>query len=330
MQEKNTGSKLIPILIFSGVIFIVALYGFIFLRHKDDIIQGQADVTEIRMSSKVPGRIAEYFVVEGDWVKKGDTLAILSIPEVDAKLYQAEAVKKAAAAKNMKVDKGSRVQVIQSAYEMWQKALAGQKIAEQTYNRVNNLYNKGVATAQSRDEAEANLNAMKATAQAAKAQYDLAVDGAEKEDKEAAQAMVQQAAGAVDEVESYIKESYLIAPIDGRIVEKYPNKTELVGAGSPIISIADYSDKWGSFNITEDKLKGYKVGEKVKVFIPALDKETEMQVYYMKDMGSYAAWKSTKALGQYDRKTFEVRARFLNNETDVLAGMTLIIKDIVK
>ncbi|MDH6310819.1 HlyD family secretion protein [Dysgonomonas sp. PFB1-18] len=327
-ENKKSGSKLIPILVFAAIIVIVGLYGFFFLNQEDNVIQGEADVTEVRISSKVPGRIEKYLVEEGSYVKKGDTLAILSIPDVEAKLAQATAAEQGAAAQNQKAIKGARTEQIQGAYEMWQKAVVGVDIAQKSFTRVQNLFNKGVVTAQKRDETEAQLNAAIATEKAAKSQYNMAVNGAEREDKEAALAMLDRAKGAVAEVASYISESYLISPIDGKISEKFPNVGELVGTGAPIMNVAKLDDKWGSFNIREDRLKDYKdIGTTLKAYVPALDKEVEMEVYYVKDLGSYAAWKATKITGQYDRKTFEVKARFKDPTIDVLPGMSLIIKE---
>ncbi|WP_165042399.1 HlyD family secretion protein [Dysgonomonas sp. ZJ709] len=326
-ENKKSGSKLIPIIAFSAVIIAVGLYGFFFLNQEDNIIQGEADVTEVRISSKVPGRIYKYMVEEGSYVKKGDTLAILSVPDIDAKLAQANAAELGAAAQNMKAIKGARVEQIQGAYEMWQKATVGVEIAQKSFSRVQNLYDKGVVTAQKRDEVEAQYKAAVATEKAAKSQYDMAVNGAEKEDKEAALALLNRAKGAVAEVESYIAESYLISPIDGKISEKFPNEGELVGSGAPIMNVMRLDDKWGSFNIREDRLKNFKMNEMIKAYVPALDKEVDMKIYYIKDLGSYAAWKATKTTGQYDRKTFEVRARFTGDIEDVLPGMSLIIKE---
>lgn len=326
-ENKKSGSKLIPILVFAGVIIVIGLYGFFFLNQEDNIIQGEADVTEVRISSKVPGRIYKYMVEEGSYVKKGDTLAILSIPDIDAKLAQATAAEEGAAAQNMKAIKGARSEQIQGAFEMWQKAKVGTEIAQKSYNRVQNLYDKGVVTAQKRDEAEAQYKAAVATERAAKSQYNMAVNGAEREDKEAAKAMLERAKGAVAEVESYIAESYLISPIDGRISEKFPNEGELVGTGAPIMNVARLDDKWGSFNIREDRLKDYEMGKTIRVFVPALDKDVDMKIYYIKDLGSYAAWKATKTTGQYDRRTFEVRARFTSDMENVLPGMSLIITE---
>lgn len=306
---------------------LVALAGFFLLTPPDEVIMGQAEATTIRISGKVPGRIASYRFNEGDQVKAGDTLVFLSTPEVQAKLMQVEAVKAAAEAQHAKALKGARDQEVTAAYEMWQKAQAGLTIAKKSYDRVRNLYEKGVMSAQKKDEAEANYNAMVATEKAARSQYEMAKEGARKEDKAAAAALVNQASGALAEVESYVEESALVAPIDGEISERFPEVGELVGTGAPIMNIADLTDMWVSFSIREDLLSQLKVGNEVKAFVPALDnQEITLKVYYMKDMGTYAAWKATKTTGQYDAKTFEVRARPVQPVEGLRPGMSVIWK----
>lgn len=306
---------------------LVALAGFFLLTPPDEVIMGQAEATTIRISGKVPGRIASYRFNEGDQVKAGDTLVFLSTPEVQAKLMQVEAVKAAAEAQHAKAMKGARDQEVTAAYEMWQKAQAGLTIAKKSYDRVRNLYEKGVMSAQKKDEAEANYNAMVATEKAARSQYEMAKEGARKEDKAAAAALVNQASGALAEVESYVVESALVAPIDGEISERFPEVGELVGTGAPIMNIADLTDIWVSFSIREDLLSQVKVGNEVKAFVPALDnQEITLKVYYMKDMGTYAAWKATKTTGQYDAKTFEVRARPVQPVEGLRPGMSVIWK----
>lgn len=306
---------------------LVALAGFFLLTPPDEVIMGQAEATTIRISGKVPGRIASYRFSEGDQVKAGDTLVFLSTPEVQAKLMQVEAVKAAAEAQHAKALKGARDQEVTAAYEMWQKAQAGLTIAKKSYDRVRNLYEKGVMSAQKKDEAEANYNAMVATEKAARSQYEMAKEGARKEDKAAAAALVNQASGALAEVESYVEESALVAPIDGEISERFPEVGELVGTGAPIMNIADLTDMWVSFSIREDLLSQVKVGNEVKAFVPALDnQEITLKVYYMKDMGTYAAWKATKTTGQYDAKTFEVRARPVQPVEGLRPGMSVIWK----
>ena len=192
-KKYSINNMLLAFITFLGVIGLVALTGFFLLTPPDEVIMGQAEATQVRISGKVPGRIEAYRFGEGDKVKAGDTLVFLDTPEVLAKLQQAEAVRRAAEAQNAKAIKGARSQEIAGAYEMWQKAQAGLDIAKKSYTRVQNLFDKGVMSAQKRDEAEANYKAMVATEKAAKSQYDMAVDGARAEDKAAAAALVQQA-----------------------------------------------------------------------------------------------------------------------------------------
>ncbi|MFV0467954.1 MAG: HlyD family secretion protein [Dysgonomonas sp.] len=326
-ESNKSKSKLVPILVFAAIIVGVALYGLLFLNQEDNTIQGEAEVTEVRISSKVPGRVAAFLVKEGDHVKKGDTLAVLSAPDVEAKLSQAAAAEQGAAAQNEKAIRGTRQEQVQGAFEMWQKAKVGVDIAKKSYNRVQNLYDKGVATAQKRDEAEANYNASLATEKAARSQYDMALNGAQREDKMAAQAMLERAKGAVAEVGSYINETYLISPADGEISQIFPNEGELVGSGAPVMNVMKIDEKWGAFNVREDRLQKFKMNQTIKAFSPALGKDVNLKVYYIKDLGSYAAWKATKTTGGYDKKTFEVRARFEENQPDVRPGMSLIIKE---
>lgn len=309
------------------VVGLVALAGFFLLTPPDDIIMGQAEATQVRISGKVPGRIASYRFGEGEQVKAGDTLVFLDTPEVLAKLQQAEAVRSAAEAQQAKAMKGARAQEITGAYELWQKAEAGLTIAKKSYERVQNLYEKGVMSAQKRDEAEANYKAMAATEKAARSQYEMAKEGARKEDKAAAAALVQQAGGAVAEVESYLGETALVSPIDGEIAERFPEVGELVGTGAPIMNITDMNDLWVTFSIREDLLKDIRMGSELNAFIPALGEQAvRLKVYYMKDMGTYAAWKATKTTGQFDSKTFEVRARPLQPIADLRPGMSVIMK----
>lgn len=308
-QKSQNSNMLLAFLTLLGVIVLVAVVGFFMLRKGPEIIQGQAEVTEYRVSSKVPGRILEFRVKEGQTVQAGDTLAILEAPDVMAKMEQARAAEAAAQAQNEKAIKGARQEQIQAAYEMWQKAIAGVDIAEKSYKRVKNLFDQGVMPAQKLDEVTAQRNAAIATEKAAKAQYTMAKNGAEREDKMAAAALVDRAKGAVAEVESYIKETYLIAQTAGEVSEIFPKVGELVGTGAPIMNIAVMDDMWVTFNVREDLLKNLTMGSEFDAIVPALDNKTiRLKVYYMKDLGTYAAWKATKTTGQFDLKTFEVKA----------------------
>lgn len=328
MATNNKGKvNLIPaILILLTVIVLVVLASLYAFRHEDETLEGQADVTEYRVSSKVPGRIKKFYVEEEQYVHAGDTLAVLEAPEVTAKLEQAQAVENAAAAQSQKADNGARKEQIQGAYDMWQKAKVGVTIAEKSWARVKRLADEGVLPAQKLDEVTAQRDAAIATEKAAKSQYDMAVNGARIEDKEAARALVNQARGAIKEVSSYIKETYLLASADGEVTEIFPSVGELVGTGAPVMNVALMNDMWMTFNVREDKLKLFRMNQTVKVNIPALNKEVEAKVFYMKNLGSYATWKATKSTGQFDMKTFEVKVRPTKKVEDLRPGMSVLLK----
>lgn len=325
--KSQNSNMLLAFLTMTGIIVVVAIAGFFMLRKGPEIIQGQAEVDEYRVSSKVPGRILEFRVKEGQSVNAGDTLAILEAPEVQAKMAQAQAAEEAAQAQNEKAIKGARQEQIQTAYEMWQKARAGVEIAEKSYKRVKNLFEQGVMPAQKFDEISAQRDAAIATEKAAKAQYTMAKNGAEREDKMAAAALVNRAKGAVAEVESYVKETYLIAQSKGEVSEIFPKVGELVGTGAPIMNIAMLDKLWVTFNVREDLLQGLTMGSEFEASIPALNnKIVKLKVYYLKDVGTYAAWKATKTTGQFDLKTFEVKATPLEAIENLRPGMTVILK----
>lgn len=328
MSAKSQHNNiLLAIIGFAAVIAVVALIGFFTLGKKDNIIQGEVEVTEYRVSSKLPGRIVKLLVKEGDYVHAGDTLAILEVPEVNAQKRAAEATQGAADAMSEMADNGARKEQIQAAYQLWQQAIAARDIAQKSYNRVQNLYDEGVMSAQKRDEALAAYQATEAQVNAAKSQYEMAKNGARLEERKAAAKQAQAARSAVDVFKSLLNETVQIATMDGEVSEVYPEIGELVGTGSPIMNIAVMDDMWGTFNIREDQLKGLKIGDTFNAYIPAFDKEIKMKVYYIKDQGAYAVWKATKSNGQYDLKTFEVKAKPLTKIEGLRPGMSLIIKE---
>lgn len=313
-------------LIFLLVIAVVSLVGWIILKPEPVVLQGQAEAREVRVSGKVPGRIVKFLAVEGKYVSKGDTLVLLNSPELDAKLMQATSAEEAANAQNMKARKGARAEQIAGAYEMWQKAEVGVSLAKKTYDRVQNMFNDGVVPAQKRDEAEAAYQAAIATAKATKSQYDMAVNGAELEDKMAAAAMVNRAKGAVSEVEAYKAETMLVAPITGEVSDIFPEEGELVGSGAPIMNIVDLTDVWFVFNIREDQFTNIRMNTEFTGTVPALgNKQVKLRVNYIKAMASYANFKPTKNNGGFDVKTFEVHAVPAVPVEGIRPGMSILV-----
>ena len=307
------------------IILAVVLVSWYLDKRTPMLIQGTVECTTYKASSKVPGRIDEMKVEEGERVEKGQLLYTLSTPELDAKLQQAEAVKSAASALDQAALAGARVQQIEAAMNMWQKAQAGLELARKTYDRVKNLYDQGVIPAQKLDEATANFQAMEATAQAAKAQYELAMDGARKEDKEAAAARVRQAQGAVSEVESYIRDAMVYSPVAGEVSTIIAEQGELVGSGYPVVAILDMSDMWVTFNIKETLLPGITMGMHFTGHVPALDADVEFKVSYIAQQADFATWAATRTQGGFDIRTFAIKAKPVSKVDNLRPGMSVLV-----
>lgn len=320
---RNTAIALISIVTLVVIVAVLWRYN----REKNEVvIQGVMECRTYRASSKLAGRIDSMFVSEGDWVEQGALLYTISTPELDAKLKQVSALESAAEAINREVDMGARREQIIALKSMWQKALAGRELAEKSYLRVKNLYDKGVVPRQQYDEALANYNAMQATVNAAKAEYDMAVEGATKEQREAVAAKVREAQGAVDEVNSYLRDARVYAPISGRVSDIVSEPGELVGSGYPVVTILDLSDMWATFNIKESHLKGVEVGSRFNGYIPALDISVQFEVSYIASEADFATWSATRARGGFDIRTFEVKARQYGQRVSLLPGMSVIVK----
>lgn len=295
------------------LIIVVALLAYCGMYAYDQantlILQGEVDTKTVDLSSKVVGRVLKINVQKGDSVKKGDVLIELDTPEINAKAEQADAMLALAMAQQAKVNNGTREEQIGMAK-------ANFDVAKKTYDRMNRLHNEGVIPTQKLDEATAKY-------QAAKEQYTMLVNGAQKEDKMSAAANVKRARGANAEVSSYLKENRIVAPIDGVVTEITVEEGELVGAGSPIITVVDNNDCWVTFNLREDLLSKIKNGTEFDVNIPAVgDKPVKVKVNYISVMGNFANWRATKAKGEFDMKTFEVRAIPIEPQNDLRAGMS--------
>ncbi len=326
-EKTENRSLMFGLIAIVVVTLLLAIIGFVFMREPDEIIEGQADATSLRISGKLPGRVVELMVSEGDMVKAGDTLVHIHSSLAEAKLMQAEAMENVAAAQNQKVDAGTRSQIIQAAAELVAQAKAGATITRKTYDRMQRLFEQGVVSEQKRDEAKAAYDAAVAAQQAAESQLSLARSGAQKEDKESAAALVTAARGGVAEVESLLEDQYLTAPCDGQIDQIYPQPGELVSLGAPIMSLLKIDDKWVTFNVREELLSQMKLGDSITVEIPALDRmSAKARIYYVRDMGSYATWRATKATGDWDSRTFEVKARTTDQIPDLRPGMTVLYR----
>ena len=326
MEQKKNYNMIIGISSLVAIVLGIAFVGYIVSKPKPQVIQGEAEASEYRISCMVPGHVTELYYREGQEVHKGDTVAFIDSPQVRAKLAQAQAARSAAQAQSTKARNGAQKEQIAGAYQLWQQAKVQEDIMRKSFDRVKTLYDQKVVAAQKYDETKAKYDAAVAQAKAAKSQYDMAVRGARSEDKAAAEALVHQAEGAIQEMNSYLKELYLVSPADGIISNVYPRQGELVGQGSPVMTVTDLSDIWFTFNIREDQLHSMNVGDQLTVSVPALDGvRLKATVNYMAVRESYATWKATKETDMYDAKTFEVRAVPAESLRGLRPGMTVLV-----
>ena len=328
-QEKRANrTLLLTMACVVAAVLVIAIIGFIFMNRPDNFIEGQVEGTDIRISGKLPGRVAEFYVQEGDTVKAGDTLVHIHSSVVYAQLGQAEAMRTVATATDKKVDAGTRIQIINTAASLLSQAEAAETITKKTYQRMERLYGEGVISEQKRDEAKAAYDAAVAAKNAAASQLSLAKAGAQQEDKTAAEAMVKAADSGVAQVNAILEDSYLTAPFDGTIDQIYPEVGELVAMGAPIMNLLRTGDRYVVFNVREELLNDMPMGKELKVMIPALGKkEINVKVYYIRDMGSYATWRSTKSTGSYDSRTFQIKARPTEEIDGLRPGMSAVIPD---
>ena len=314
MRKVNISLMVVVLLLAAMAIFV----GFRWGDCDKVTVQGFVEQRSLRLASKVAGRIEKMFVEEGDSVRVGDTLYIISTPELNAKLQQVRAMLSVAKALETKANAGTRKPIIRSAHDMWRKAQAGVMIAQQTYDRVQRLCDEGVTTLQKRDEAYAALEAARATEQAA-------VEGASPEDKAAAAAQVREAQGAVEEVARYMADRVVRSPVDGVVATVVANAGEIVGSGYPAVIVAENGTAKAYFNIPETLLSQISVGEKFDAKIPALGQKMAFEVSCISVEADYATQSATSARGDFDIRTFEVQMRPLEC-APLRAGMSVLIE----
>ena len=307
----------------------VSVIGMSLMSRQPMVLQGQVEATEIRISGKLPGRVDSFLVQEGDWVKAGDTLVVINSPTIEAKYRQVNALEQVAQEQNKKIDAGTRRQIIATALQLWNKTQSDLTLAQTTYQRILTLYKDSVVTSQRKDEVEAMYKAAQAAERAAYQQYQMAVDGAQSEDRAAARSLVDAARSTVDEVSALLVDSRLTAPEDGQIATIFPKRGELVAPGTPIMSLVVMSDAHVVLNIREDLMPQFKMGGTFKADIPALGKkDIEFRIYYISPLGRFATWKSPKQTSSNDMQPFEIHARPEQAVEGLRPGMSAIVNKV--
>ncbi len=309
------------------VIAVVSVTGIMLMRRRPVVLQGQIEAEEISISGKLTGRIARLAVAEGDMVMSGDTLTEILCPEAEAKYNQVRAIESAAAFQSQKIDRGTRRQIVESARQLWESGKSQLALAEATYARVESLYRDSVVSLQRRDEAEAIYRSAKAECRAAYEQYRLAAEGAEEDDKASAREMVAAAAGGVGEVAAALHDTYLLSPVDGQVGAIFYRVGELVGAGTPLMSVIALSKSHAVLNVKENYLKYFPMGAVFEADVPALGlKKAAFRINFVSPLGSYATWRTTRQTGSYDMRTFEIHAVPVDKNHDLRPGMSVLVK----
>ena len=308
------------------ILLMIGVTAWIMSNPPDLILQGMVEAKHIKVASKIPGRIDNILIEVGDKVIEGDTMIIIGTPELDAKLVQALSVHEAAESQSDKAINGAREEQIQGANSMLRKAKAGVEIYTKTFDRVKKLHDEGVVSSQQLDEASAKLKAAQETEAAALSQYNMAKNGARIEDKKGAAALVDQASGVLQELGSYLSEAQVKAPISGEVASLISQEGEIVNSGFPIATIVDLSDIWFTFNIREDYLTKIGMNKIIHITVPAVgDQIIEAKITYINPLGDFATWKATKTSGDFDMKTFEVRAKPTQTIEGLRPGMSALI-----
>ncbi|MBR2437964.1 MAG: efflux RND transporter periplasmic adaptor subunit [Bacteroidales bacterium] len=312
------------------IVAIISIFGMILTKDSPQILQGEIECTQIKISGKLLGRVEKFYTREGAAVKEGDTLVLINSPETNALMESVSALKDAASYQNRKIDTGAREQVIESLRQAWLAAQAQASLANSTNERIGRLYRDSVVTLQRKEEANALAKAAQAAEKVALYQYEMALEGARVEDKEASRAMVNAAQGNVNEVGALLKDSRLTAPADGIISEIYPSQGELVMPGASIMNLLVLEDNHVVMNIREDLLHHFRPGKKFKGRIPALGNcKMEFEVYYTSPLGSYATWQSSSQNSSYNLVTFKIKARPTekgHHSSQLRPGMSVIVE----
>ena len=323
----NRKTLSIAFIVLLSAVVVITLIGLLTARKPPIILQGQVEATEIRISGKLLGRIDSLLVREGDAVNEGDTLVVINSPIVEAQYRKTEALHRATQEENRKVDRGTRRELVSSAYQVWQAAKSQATLAEKTYERIQLLYADSVVPRQRYDEAEAAMLTARAAERSTYEQYRLAQEGLQREDREASRNLVEASASSVDEVGALLVDARLTAPADGHIAGIYPKRGELVAPGAPIMTLVTLDDAYAIFNVREDLMPHIRMGKQFAVSVPALARtDVPMTVYYISPLGSFATWKSTKEVGSYDMRTFEIRLRPEHRVEGLRPGMTVLLE----
>lgn len=328
LKPDSTKSRKLKIFATLLLILILSLIGFgLWKSYQPQQIelQGRVEAETIYVSTKVPSRIEELYVQEGQVVKQNQPLVRLWSPEVSAKKQQALASLQSALAFQSTATRGSQQENIDSLYANWQALKAQEALANTTLQRSINLFREGVISRQRRDEIQAAATSASQMTEAAYQQYARAKRGSTPEQKSTADAQVEIAKAAVAEANALEAETQLNAPVDGVVSKTYGKVSELIAMGVPVVSIIQ-NDIWVSLTVREDQYASIYQLKQLQGYIPALDQYMLFNIKNIDAEGEFATIKTTRQTGGYDIRSFKVHLVPATPNPNLKVGMSVLFK----
>jgi len=310
----------------TGVLFfvIIGLAIWYLVRPEPLLVQGEAESTRIDIAARVSGRLEKIAVARGQNVATGATLLVIDNPELVAELHQAEAEKTVADAELERIKVGTRAEIIAQRKAEIDRATADLTLAQQTYNRTQQLAARQFAPQSKLDEDADALTLAQRRLDQAKLAHDEAVRGFTAEEHQIAEANVGKAAAKVDTINALVDQLTITAPVASQVYQIPVEEGEVVTPGLPLLSLVDLSDTWLGFSLREDLIAGLKVGDRFSVRIPALgNREVTAEVRVIAAKGEYAGWRATRATGDFDLRTFAIRAYPVEKIDGLRPGMSV-------
>jgi HlyD family secretion protein len=321
---KRPASDRIPSIIVAVVIAAVATLSIWYLlRGEPLLVQGEVDATRLDIAARVDGRVGAVPVARGQNVEAGAVLVKIDNPETIAKNEQALATKVVAEAQLANINVGTRVEVIAARKAALERAEASVVLAQKTYDRVSQLAEHGNAPIARLDQATDALHEAQRAVDQAKSAYEQAVNGYTKEEHEIAAANVNKAIADIAAVRSIIDQMVVYAPVASQVYRRNVEPGEYVSPGVPLVTLIDLDDMWIHFDLREDLVKSLQVGDRFDVRIPALaDRRITVEVKLIATKGEYASWRATRATGDFDLRTFSIRAYPVDKVPELRPGMS--------
>jgi HlyD family secretion protein len=321
--ESSRTSKMAAVIVALTALAIVGLSLWYLVQPQPLLVQGEADATRVDIAARIDGRVGQRPVSRGNNVTAGQLLVAIDNPELLMKLSEAEAARVVAQADFMRIKVGTRAEEVAERKAEVASAQASLTLAQQTYDRVKQVTQGGFESVAKLDEVTASLDVAKRTLEQASLAYQEAVAGHTVEERGVAQAAVAKAEAAIATLQAQVNEMNVKAPITGQVYQVGAELGEYVSPGVPLLSLVDLSDVWVGFDLREDLIKGLKVGDRFTVRIPALgDMPVTVEVRTIATRGEYAGWRATRATGDFDLRTFEVRAYPVDKLPNLRPGMS--------